>query len=65
VLLLGDREIAAEPHDAPTDTLTFVVRAAAPGTYPARLRVDGVDSILIDYTASPPAFRQTEQVTIT
>ncbi|HET8631262.1 MAG TPA: Pvc16 family protein [Thermomicrobiales bacterium] len=65
VLLLGDREIAAEPHAAPTDRLTFVVRAAVPGTYPARLRVDGVDSILIDYTASPPTFRQTEQVTIT
>jgi hypothetical protein len=63
-LLLGSDEIVAAPRTLQTDPLTFVVRAAVPGTYFVRLRVDGVDSLLIDYTAAPPAFIPGQQVTI-
>lgn len=69
-LLLSDldaRQIAAEPHAAQTDTLTFIIRgasASAEGFF-IRLRVDGVDSLLVvDYTAVPPAFNQNQKVQI-
>jgi hypothetical protein len=48
-------------HEAPIDKFDpkmprFVFRNLAPGPYWVRLRVDGVDSPLVDYEASPPAF---------
>lgn len=64
-LLLGDREILAQPHPAQTDTLTFVVKAAPAGEHYVRLRVDGVDSLLVDRTVTPPVFDVTQKVTIT
>lgn len=64
-LLLGDREVLAEAHPAQTDTLTFRVLAASPGTHFVRLRVDGVDSLLIDRSVTPPVFDLTQRVTIT
>lgn len=63
-LIVGDREIPAQPHPTQTNALTFIVRAAPPGAYFIRLRVDAVDSILIDYAALPPVFFN-HQVTIT
>ncbi|MGN6561524.1 MAG: DUF4255 domain-containing protein [Thermomicrobiales bacterium] len=62
-LLLGDRETLAAPHAALTDTLDFVI-AAAPGDYWLRLRVDGVDSMLVDRSVTPPRFDPTQKVTI-
>jgi hypothetical protein len=64
-LLLGDREVLAEPHSAATGTLTFVVRAAPPGEHLVRLRIDGADTLLVDRTATPPVFDATQKVTIT
>lgn len=68
-LLLGDREILAEQHSSPTTTLTFVAktdRVPLPaGQYFVRLRVDGVDSLLVDRTVTPPIFDPNQQVTIT
>ena len=70
-LLLGEREILAEPHPAPTNTLTFrfsnptPAQAPAPVEYAVRLRVDGVDSLLIDRTGAVPVFRSDQKVTIT
>jgi hypothetical protein len=64
-LLVGDLEIPAGTIDAPTGDLVFSVVAAVPGTYFLRLRVDGVDSQLIDRTGAIPAFDKTQQVTIT
>ena len=55
-LLLGDQEVMAEPLSAASRTLSFVVTAAPVGTYLVRLRVDGLDSPIIDAAASPPAF---------
>jgi hypothetical protein len=64
-LLLGGREVRAEPHAAPTGTLTFVVRLASAGQHWLRLRVDGVDSPLVDRTVSPPVFDPSQRITIT
>lgn len=55
-LLLGTREVFAEPFAVATSTLTFVVEAAPVGDPLVRLRVDGIESPLIDYEAKPPAF---------
>src|SRR5262249_5735545 len=64
-LLLGDREVPARPRTATTDRLTFVVTAAPVGDSWVRLRVDGVDSLLVDRTKTPPVFDPTQKVTIT
>jgi hypothetical protein len=55
-LLLGTQEVPAEPFNANTSALTFIVRSAVPGTYLARLRVDGIESLIIDRSATPPTF---------
>jgi len=63
-LLFGDREILAQPYAAQTGTLTFKVSAAAKGDYFLRLRVDGVDSLLVDRSTVPPRFDPTQKVTL-
>jgi hypothetical protein len=71
-LLFSDREIPFAPQPpiaVPAEQLTFVVKSAAPGTYFLRLRVDGVDSLLVDPAidpiTTPPVFDPNMQVTIT
>jgi hypothetical protein len=64
-LLLGEREVPADPIDTQTSQLIFTVREIAAGAYALRLRIDGVDSQFIDRTRTPPAFDTTLQVTIT
>ncbi|WP_144109698.1 DUF4255 domain-containing protein [Paraburkholderia sp. BCC1886] len=56
-LVLGDREIVAERLAAPGGTLSFVVNPAVPGDYLIRLRVDGIDSPLVDRSVTPPVYR--------
>jgi hypothetical protein len=63
-LLLNDNELLADPHPAQTATLTFPTTVLAAGDYWARLRVDGVDSLLVDRTQIPPVFDQTQKVTL-
>ncbi len=63
-LLLGDLQIRAEPFVAPTGTVTFIAANAGPGGYFYRLRIDGVDSLLLNKTVTPPVFDATQQVTI-
>jgi hypothetical protein len=65
-LVVGDREIPAQPiGPAQTDTLTFETTGLASGsTHWVRFRVDGIDSLLIDRSATPPAFFASETVTI-
>ena len=56
-LILGTREVAAQPHPAPaTTSLQFVVRDAPVGSHLTRLRVDGIDSVVVNRTVSPPVF---------
>jgi hypothetical protein len=68
-LLLGGDEVPAEPHPAQTGNLTFVANDDPPGKfatgdYFVRLRVDGVDSLLIDRSVQPPKFKASQKVSI-
>ena len=63
-LLLGDKEILADPHPAQTGTLTFQAIGVPVGDYYVRLRVDGVDSILVNRSVTPPVFDPTQKVTV-
>lgn len=65
-------EIAPEPVTLPglpsdASTLTFKIRDASPGEQFLRLRVDGVDSILIQSVGDPPILRfdPAQMVTVT
>jgi hypothetical protein len=69
--LVGDRQVV---RDRPTDpieedgfltTVTFILRDAVAGRYFTRLRVDGVDSILVTPGVEPPAFDPATEVEIT
>ena len=64
-LLFGSQEILADAHLAATNTLTFQALDAAAGEYFVRLRVDSVDSLLVDKTVSPPLFKPSQMVTVT
>ena len=55
-LILGSREVIADDHPTTTPNLSFTVINAPVGTHHVRLRVDGVDSQLINRAASPPEF---------
>jgi hypothetical protein len=63
-LLLGTREVLAGPIAAATGTLTFVVDNAPTGEQLLRLRIDGVESPIINRVAKPPVFLD-HQVKIT
>ena len=66
-LVVGERELAAEPIAADkTSTLQFKDKATLlpSGEYWLRLRVDGVESILVDRAKRPPAFDSSQKVTI-
>ena len=64
-LLLGDQEILADAHLAQTATLTFLAQNLSAAAYFVRLRVDGVDSLLVNQALTPPKFDSTQQVTVT
>jgi hypothetical protein len=64
-LLVGDQEVPfVFSSQSPTQDLTFDGGNIPAGTYFVRLRVDGVDSLLIDRTVTPPKFDQTQSVVI-
>lgn len=58
-LVLGQHECQPEEFSTPTTTLDFVIQDAplqpAPG-HLARLRIDGIDSPIIDFESEPPQF---------
>jgi hypothetical protein len=63
LLLIGGQQVSPQGMTNPADTtkpttLTFQVLGvvASPTAYPVRLRVDGVDSMPIVSTGSPPKF---------
>ncbi len=69
-LLLGSREFPPDPVVAPgapddPSTLVFRVSTLGEGAWVARLRVDGADSIPIDFTVSPPVFDAGQTLTLT
>jgi len=63
-LLLGDREILVQSRTVVTDPLVFNISAIAPGKYFVRLRVDGIDSLLVNRATTLPSFDLTQEVTI-
>jgi hypothetical protein len=71
-LLFGGNEIPANAHASQTDTLTFQISpidANSVGEYYVRLRVDGVDSLLVKYADigpnQPPVFDDNQKVSLT
>jgi hypothetical protein len=64
-MVVGDREITAEPViPDKTDTLIFRSDSLLSGTQWVRLRVDGIESILIDRSGTVPVFNPSDQVDI-
>jgi hypothetical protein len=58
-LVLGLEEFAPEPFTgASTTTLHFVIPDALVADHPVRLRIDGIDSPMIDVEATPPTFNK-------
>jgi hypothetical protein len=55
---------AASAQAGQTDTLTFGPRSIAGGDYFVRLRIDNVESMLIDRTATPPTFDHRQMVRV-
>ncbi len=55
-LVLGEVEILREAATETTSSARFVVESAPPGDHFVRLRVDGVESALVDRSVSPPRF---------
>ena len=63
-LVVGQLEVLPAAFVAPTNTLQFSIADAPVGNHLARLRVDGVDSAIIDHAVSPPVFLN-QRITIT
>ncbi len=65
-LLLGDRAIPYKflERIELIKSLSFDVSNVTSGTYVVRLRVDGVDSVPINFNQVPPKFKEDQQVTI-
>jgi hypothetical protein len=63
-LLIESQAVPAEAHSARTDQVHFVIPEATPGEYLVRIRVDGVDSELVDRSGVRPIFRN-QKVIIT
>jgi len=55
-LMLGGGDFAPQPFTADTSSLSFEIPDAPVGDHLARLRIDGIDSPIIDPAATPPAF---------
>ncbi|WP_395116178.1 DUF4255 domain-containing protein [Rhodanobacter sp. FW102-FHT14D06] len=68
-LLFGDRLLVPASLGNPADThqptaLVFQLTGVAAGRYTVRLRVDGADSIPVDFSGSVPAFAADQQVVV-
>jgi hypothetical protein len=55
-VVLGSGEFEPEPFSADVASLGFVIPDAPLGNHLARLRIDGIDSTIVNPVASPPAF---------
>jgi Pvc16 N-terminal domain len=71
VLIFGDRQVEPGSVTSPIDTtqpttLTFIIPSVGTGSYVVRLRVDGVDSIPVIYSGTPPLpeFDPLQKVTV-
>ncbi|GGX24782.1 hypothetical protein GCM10007242_35410 [Pigmentiphaga litoralis] len=55
VLVLGSAQYLPLESTLPTRTLRFLIPDAPVGNHLARLRIDGIDSPIVDLSADPPA----------
>jgi hypothetical protein len=55
VLVLGQDEFLPQGIGSPPTGLSFVIPNAPVGSHLARLRIDGIESPIIDLSAEPPA----------
>jgi hypothetical protein len=55
-LVLGQQEFGPAPFTAPATAVTFTIPDAPVGNHLARLRIDGIDSPIIDPAKTPPEF---------
>jgi hypothetical protein len=63
-LTLGGHSAPVEPHETQTRTLTFELGDVPPGAQWVRLTVDGVESLLVDRDAEPPAFDPAQSLAV-
>jgi len=63
-LSLNGAQATVGPRTLPATQVTAEFPPMPPGPAWLRVRVDGVDSPLIDYSAAPPAFRADRKVTV-
>ncbi len=64
-MIVGQQEVFAEPHPNQTAQLSFIVAGLDAGaSYRARLRVDGIESILINRNVEPPQFDDTQRIDV-
>jgi len=62
-VLVGSAEFKPDPTlSSPFELVCKVI--VDPGTYKLRVRVDGVDSFIIDYAATPPAYASDPKLTV-
>ncbi|MFD9005534.1 DUF4255 domain-containing protein [Streptomyces sp. NPDC059582] len=64
-LLVGELPVPADQFDQATRTLHFRMADVRPGRYALRLRVDGVDSPLLDADSAQPQFAADTAVVVT
>jgi hypothetical protein len=69
-LLVGEREFEPASVSTPANptaetTLVFNTTALAAGNHPLRLRVEGVDSIPVDFSVDPPQFDANQVISVT
>lgn len=63
-LTLDGTTVDAPPRTAPESTLSFTFGDVPAGTRWLRLTVDGVESLLVDRSATPPTFDPAQSVTV-
>ena len=63
-LALGGASALAEPETTAVSTLEFELADVPSGPQWIRLTVDGVESLLVDRSAEPPAFDPSQSVTV-
>ena len=63
-LILGQAERPVEEFSGSTNNAEFEFPTIEAGSYWARIRVDGIDSVLIDRSVVPPQFVASQQVVV-
>jgi hypothetical protein len=64
-ILLGGRDVVADTLTGQSATVSFDVSDVPPGVHWARVRVDGVESLLVDKSdPADPSFDASQQITI-